>query len=431
MILDDDVKFKNKISQIFQKYKVKTLILGRQGEEYVDYYFEDGTSKTKVLPTNSDLDGLTIAGLGLPFVTNNLQNLSDQGVLFLTNYSSGVDYSKNVNTPIKRDDYGIYVKMFTDTEYSTDSTLVDTSVDTNSVINLESLSKDTKDDIANSGFNVFGGIFGIQDFGKINFGSLGTENTPARYVFYKDSEGDKGDINGLCYSRKTSGEEQKNKDKAPNTSILDFKTSNSLRAPFTKRDFLYKNPFTDGTKTVLHLGLGSTVMLADRINGDSTGGQLSYPYIEQMTNLNKNSDDKSFSLFGSKFYYLQNNAKCISNIDPSKTTDAANYVKALLFLNTLPFNMEDDNFDPFAKPEIKHLFDVKGGFIHAPRLWVAYVGGVLWWMSNEDPFVIDGKIVGGGRGKSDPVTWKLSCSSSTDSEDIPFRNEFDGPAASQ
>ena len=44
MVLDDDVEFKNKIPQIFEKYKVKLLILGKQGDEYVDYYYSDGTS---------------------------------------------------------------------------------------------------------------------------------------------------------------------------------------------------------------------------------------------------------------------------------------------------------------------------------------------------------------------------------------------------
>jgi hypothetical protein len=44
MILDDDVRFKNKIPQIFEKYKVKNLILGKKGEEYIDYYYEDGST---------------------------------------------------------------------------------------------------------------------------------------------------------------------------------------------------------------------------------------------------------------------------------------------------------------------------------------------------------------------------------------------------
>ena len=44
MVLDDDVAFKDKIPQIFEKYKIKNLILGKKGEEFVDYYFEDGST---------------------------------------------------------------------------------------------------------------------------------------------------------------------------------------------------------------------------------------------------------------------------------------------------------------------------------------------------------------------------------------------------
>lgn len=44
MVLDDDVTFKDKIPQIFEKYKIKNLILGKKGEEFIDYYFEDGST---------------------------------------------------------------------------------------------------------------------------------------------------------------------------------------------------------------------------------------------------------------------------------------------------------------------------------------------------------------------------------------------------
>jgi len=85
-----------------------------------------------------------------------------------------------------------------------------------------------------------------------------------------------------------------------------------------------------------------------------------------------------------------------------------------LFLNTLPFNINyDENEDPFNKPEIRHLFDIKAGFIHAPRLWAAHVGGLLWWLSKENPKIENGKIVSGGRGKKDPIEWKHTCVGST------------------
>ena len=44
MVLDDDTEFKDKIPQIFEKYKIKNLIFGKKGEDYVDYYYDDGSS---------------------------------------------------------------------------------------------------------------------------------------------------------------------------------------------------------------------------------------------------------------------------------------------------------------------------------------------------------------------------------------------------
>ena len=44
MVLDDDSDFKDKIPQIFEKYKIKNIILGKKGEEYVDYYYDDGST---------------------------------------------------------------------------------------------------------------------------------------------------------------------------------------------------------------------------------------------------------------------------------------------------------------------------------------------------------------------------------------------------
>ena len=419
--IDDLVKTFGKINDV----DTKLMFYDETDKKYYyKYFFDNGDeTETKVLPINSDLNNYVPIALGNPRIPNTLSNMVDDGILFLTNYNSGVNYTKTVNKLTKQEDYGIYIKMFTNSEYTTDLTLVDTSIDTNSVIDLKNLSEG---DIANAGFNSFGGIFGIQDFSKINFGDEGVENLPAKYIFYKNEE---DDVNGLCFTRKVSGEVQKNKDKATNTSVLDYRNPTptvSLRIPLFKKDYFRKKPFTDGDEIQLHEGLSKTRFLADLINGSPS--DLSYPYIEQITS--NDYDDHSFSLFGSKFYYLQNNAKC--TLFNNTTISAEKYVKALLFLNTLPINMDiGENYDPFGKPEIKHLFDVKGGFVHAPRLWAAYVGGVLWWMSDEDPFVEQAttNIIGGGRGKKDPVIWKLSCNSSN--PNINVRNEFDAPSSSQ
>ena len=118
-----------------------------------------------------------------------------------------------------------------------------------------------------------------------------------------------------------------------------------------------------------------------------------------------NTGDMTISLFGSYFYYLQ-------------TTDEA---KALLFLHTIPwqgvktfgndiseFLMFDKHKDWVNKSEhkggfkhkevdidsnkvtrvlsIKTLFQGNGGFIHAPKAWVLFIGGILWRFEKEfDP----------------------------------------------
>lgn len=383
----------------------RNLIEFKDGKYYYKYYFSNEIENTKVLPINSDLDGYQSRALGNPVVYNALETLSEtDNVLFVTNYSSKIHTGKSVNETVKKNDFGIYVKMFTPQEYATTLTLIDTSVNTSSTISLANLKGNAVNgfyqNIVSAGFNTFGGQYGIQDFGNIDFGEEAGENTPAMYVFYKDDT-----INGLSYTRKKSGEIQENKNNSTNTSIFDFKnTSSNIRIPNDKRNLLKKNPSTEGNTIKLHENIGSTRFLANKINGSS--GELAYPYIEQLTN---STEDYSFSLFGSKFYYIQGDSE--STYSNGTKVNVGKYVKALLFLNTLPFNIESNTYDPFGKMEIRHLFDIKGGFVHAPRLWAAYVGGILWWLSKEDPFIVNGtnNITSGGRGVEDPIKWILNC----------------------
>ena len=385
-----------------------------QKKYYYTYYYDiEPKTGLKVLPINSDLNGVEITTIsnGGNIEVNALSDLSDKGIIFLTNYGSGINLSKSVNTLTKPIDYGIYVKMFTPQEYTNSLTLVDTSIDTNSVIDLKQL-KDNN--IANAGFNSFGGSYGIQDFSKMNFGDEAPADTPLMYVFYQNNSENR---NGLAYSRSKSNSIQTNKNGKSNTSIYDFdKTKTSIPLLWNRGGYLLNNPLTQKDLTKIHEGIGSSRFLANKIN--TSLSEISYPYIEQL------KDDGDFSLFGSKWYYLQKDAKC--TYSTGTQISAEKYVKALLFLNTLPFNIDLDTYDPLGRPEIKHLFDVKGGFVHAPRLWVAYVGGILWWLSKEDPFMINGsnQITAGGRGIKDPVIWKITCGSNAALFDAPTDGQY-------
>ena len=117
----------------------------------------------------------------------------------------------------------------------------------------------------------------------------------------------------------------------------------------------------------------------------------------------ENRGTYNISLFGSYFYYSQE----------------TNYAKALLFLHTIPWQgvktLADDidEFLMFDKivdwgsiqvktsdgdikqtrvKSIKTLFQVHGGFVHAPKAWVLFIGGILWRLNqNEDPIFYGNK----------------------------------------
>lgn len=46
IILDSDSNFKDKIDNINTKFKPKSIIIGDEGEEYSNFYYEDGSSST-------------------------------------------------------------------------------------------------------------------------------------------------------------------------------------------------------------------------------------------------------------------------------------------------------------------------------------------------------------------------------------------------
>jgi LAS superfamily LD-carboxypeptidase LdcB len=117
----------------------------------------------------------------------------------------------------------------------------------------------------------------------------------------------------------------------------------------------------------------------------------------------ENRGTYNISLFGSYHYYSQ----------------ISNEVKALLFLHTIPWQgvktLADDinEFLMFDKivdwgdievktsdgdikqtriKSIKTLFQVHGGFIHVPKAWILFIGGILWRLNqNEDPIFYGNK----------------------------------------
>jgi hypothetical protein len=360
-------------------------VIEKDGSDYKYSYIYNGNA-FKLIPVNK---GFNEEKWGLPTDTNILTDLvskrDNEEYLFLTNYSD--DYTPGSSKEqIKEDDGGLYVKLFKGTEFpaaSATATLPE-GVTSDNVLILEKLKQDAV--TFDAGFNSFAGGYGAQDFSVMDWGDDNIKDLPLMYVFYKDIPLDESSEtlpNGLTLTRKQSGEEQKNTD---TNSLYDFKATGNIKTP--AKGLTSKAFFNTKQDASLRLGWGENRTLFN--NYDDS---VSYPYV-----MLKYEDTKLFSLFGSELYYNQ-----------SFRGRFKNYNRALLFLHSLPFNKDKDG-NPFGPNEIRHLFDSKAGFIHAPRLWCAYLGGILWRWSGDEPIYDDSgtKIIGGGSGGQEPIVWNVN-----------------------
>jgi hypothetical protein len=304
---------------------------------------------------------------------------------FLTNYSPN-DY-------LKPNDGGLYVQILSKDQYGKQiDALVEEGVNTESVILLDKTKNDgstISDNLTSAGYNTFGGQYGIQEYSKMNFGSTETNggdltDLPLMYVFYGDSFAEGKTLNnGLGNSSSTQTGFEYDIEKDQNYDLT-FRDSNDDELNPTTRKGDFDN-------------FGKNRTLFNALIKKPSEANISYPYIKQETWVKNDNEyyksNNSFSLFGSYWYYAQ-------------TNEAS---KALLFLNTLPFNntlIKDENrvltngFNndsdgnqifsnvTIEAPEIINLFNQKAGFIRAPRLWCAYIGGILWRAEQESDTIV-------------------------------------------
>jgi hypothetical protein len=120
-----------------------------------------------------------------------------------------------------------------------------------------------------------------------------------------------------------------------------------------------------------------------------------------------NASSESYSLFGSDFYFRQMD-NVYNNTDFSVGKKIANRAKAILFLHTLPFDgltgpesyglfspVNDGNDWVIGYKDIsvnlnafggwynkgdwkRDLFNKRGGFVKVPKAWLLLIGGLLW-----------------------------------------------------
>lgn len=292
----------------------------------------------------------------------------DSTVKFLTNYN---------NTNIKKpDDGGIYIKIYEPKDYkqNVQNIVVASAVTTTTAIKQTGLNK-ANVDVTEAGFNIFGGSYGVQEFSKMEWTESSLGDLPLKYVFFSDkSHGDAGFRVGLAYRDIKEEIILTQYDLRVGENVTSFQDSDTNNFNTIKR---YKN-----------LGWNRRVS----VNFEKNDVNVTYPMIDFIMSeyaANGAGTNTRISLFGSRWYYAQFSSKFPI------------YSKALLFLNTLPWNDV-----PFKANEIKHLFDTRAGFITAPKLWAAYVGGLIWRADTSEPVLnSDGSIVSGGSGANDPIIW--------------------------
>jgi hypothetical protein len=318
-------------------------------------------------------------------------------------FRSGNVYNQKENTFLTNDGLfenngGLYVQILSNTQYDSEKKPLIEKVNTESVIILEKLKGVTETEIQNltsdlnsAGFNPFGGPYGIQEFSIMDYGEEDLNGLPLKYVFYGDSL-----VNGLSKSFNNGlMVDFSNETETFNTSDFTFPFDGQDEFPITVYDD--EKNFFDGRKDEF-INYGKNRNLYNNIES-GVGKNVAYKFLNQevwsKTLESQFIRNNSFSLFGSLWYYGQTNE----------------FTKALLFLNTLPFNnriLESNDFDnqspttenfinvTIESPEILRLFDQRAGFIKTPRLWVAYVGGILWRAEEENDVIEWTKTLTGG-----------------------------------
>jgi hypothetical protein len=279
------------------------------------------------------------------------------------------------------------------------------------LINMNSKRYSTPEQLKSAGFNIGAGKFGVQDFLTINYSnaSYRTDSETFKYddvetafysIFYDNTQVTENNLSDLDINPRTWTEFKTSSLSGTSISDIPSFVSPSL---CKKRAPEYKNTFdlTTNSAPVAMMDVnneerafqlmstyafreevGNNIRLLKR-NEDNDGSSVSFPYLTFGVWI-EDEVEYQIPLFGSAFYYAQ------SKIG-----------KAFLFLHCLPWkglarqlSSYDTNFTPqessntgaglFVPNEISAIFGNRTGFIQAPKLWLAFIGGILkrWRQGN-------------------------------------------------
>lgn len=316
---------------------------------------------------------------------------------FLTNFST------DVLTP-KFDDGGVYIKIIQPKDYDGVSVKALPATPPSSNILLLTELKKSWDKFDNSavGFNQFGGKYGTQEYRVMDFGETGLEKAAFMSVFYQDGNFGNNTFNksnGLGLKRLTGATTD-----FDITDAASFFIADGTLLEILGSDSAFDNVIEviDGDSAV-HTSYGKNRLLLNEYI-QTKSKDITYPYINFQvredvddSNFGQSADVTPVSLFGSRFYYEQSESSF------------PEHAKALLFLHTFPWNglIQDEanrviigtgsqKNGIFTANEILNTFGNRGGFISAPKLWVAFIGGLLWRSNANESGPTDPILFGNG-----------------------------------
>ena len=398
--------------------KQQTVINKNNNNYYYDYIGDEGyntksdVNLKKIIPIKKDFfnaSWLTNSGDISKEVNDGNLLLSNYQASFYNDVSSTVDLTNRkpylsdpATTDTYKDDGGTYVKIIEPSFFKSkaNNPLVSASPNTNVTMNLEELKK-FNPNIAAAGYNVFGGVYGVQEYTSLKYGNddLDSDNgLPFRFVFIEDSIG-KVVAGGI------TGENNPNSCNKSNgfglaMGLTSLKSTTATIPSFDTMAYRNINGYISSVDGVNRINVGDkttyyqyTITAGHKLYGSNRllvkeylkgNKNISYPYVNfQVRYKNIASDNVTgyalapISLFGSRLYNQQ-------------TTQEA---KAFLFLHTFPwkgladptkealtynntntiFNSSTDNGF-----EILNIFYRRAGFISVPKLWPAFIGGLIW-----------------------------------------------------
>jgi hypothetical protein len=373
---DIEIKIKETIDIGKTKFKRPILLDGEEDSFYTYNYIFDSSNGRAYLPINGGFDG-EIFYENPSDNLNKLKSLSSINSLTDTYTFTNNISNSSVNGLDIIEDGSVFFKILEDGEYEGLSNRVNNGIELlgpdgayRGLIALDSVIEEGS--IYNNVYknetlltpNPYDGNLKAQEIFNIQYKDGSVENVLKAYWYVEN----RSSLTGLFSNENTVG----------GTYLTKLSNENELKkitdSTFENKDLLETNSLgnTRLSARIIPGKWGDQKNLMMDLVNEVDVNLIYTPYIEFSSTKEGGETNNGFSLFGSEFY---NNQKLIE-------------AKAFLFLHTFSWEGvigkvgEDvslfDKITNDENPTIKGLFNNYSSFIKAPKLWCAFIGGLIY-----------------------------------------------------